>query len=100
MISFVRTIIDLPDAHLRALDEICAREGISRAEAVRRAVARWVAEQSPASADEAFGLWGARVTDPLAYEDDLRGPREIEAAAPARPVRPVRPPSHGKRRRR
>jgi hypothetical protein len=95
MISFVRTIVDLPAAHLRALDEICAREGISRAEAVRRAVARWVAEQAGADVDDAFGLWGDRVTDALVYEDELRGPRDADAVAPTRPARG----SGGRRRR-
>ena len=80
----MRTIVDLPDAQLRALDEICTRNAISRAEAVRRAVAAYVAEQSATDADEAFGLWGDRVTDALAYEDELRGPREPEAPPPVR----------------
>jgi len=80
MISLMRTIVDLPAEQIRALDEICEREAISRAEAVRRAVARYVAEESAGDADDAFGLWHGRSIDALAYEDELRGPREPEAA--------------------
>jgi len=35
----MRTIVDLPEAQIKALDSYRRREGISRAEAVRRAVA-------------------------------------------------------------
>jgi len=36
--NIMRTIIDLPEQDIQDLDGICAREHISRAEAVRRAV--------------------------------------------------------------
>ena len=38
----VRTIVDLPQEQIRKLILICRREGISRAEAVRRAVDRFL----------------------------------------------------------
>jgi metal-responsive CopG/Arc/MetJ family transcriptional regulator len=38
----MRTIVDLPDEQLAALDAYTKSEGISRAEAVRRAVAAFV----------------------------------------------------------
>jgi Ribbon-helix-helix protein, copG family len=38
----VRTIVDLPEEQIRKLILICRREGISRAEAVRRAVDRFL----------------------------------------------------------
>ena len=74
----MRTIIELPPAHLEGLDAVCRRERISRAEVVRRAVARLLAEERPAAADEAFGLWGASRIDGLDYERRLRA----EWAAP------------------
>ena len=74
----MRTIIELPPAHLEGLDAVCRRERISRAEVVRRAVARLLAEERPAAADEAFGLWGASRVDGLDYERRLRA----EWAAP------------------
>jgi metal-responsive CopG/Arc/MetJ family transcriptional regulator len=51
-----RTIIDLPPTQLADLDALCASLGISRAEAVRRAVQAFLLKPA---ADEApcFGLW-------------------------------------------
>ena len=83
----MRTIVDIPDDQLRALDEICARDALSRAEAVRRAIARYIAEQAHGDLDDAFGLWGDRVTDALVYEDELRGPRDADVVTPVRPLR-------------
>ncbi len=68
----VRTIIDLPNTQLEALDALCRREGISRAEAVRRAVAAHVQQRRAAAPDAAFGLWRDRGVDALAYQDRLR----------------------------
>jgi len=68
----MRTIIELPDAQLEALEVICAREGISRAEAIRRAVAEHLTRQRGAEAGEAFGLWRRRAVDGLRYQQRLR----------------------------
>ena len=73
----MRTIIELPDAQLEALEVICAREGISRAEAIRRAVAEHLSRQRGADAGEAFGLWRRRRDDGLRYQQRLR--REWDA---------------------
>ena len=78
----MRTIIDLPADQLEALDSLCQREGISRAEGVRRAVAEHVRQHQIADAGQAFGLWRARGVDGLAYERRLR--REWDA--PGRPA--------------
>ena len=78
----MRTIIDLPADQLEALDSLCRREGISRAEGVRRAVAEHVRQQQTADANQAFGLWRARGVDGLAYERRVR--REWDA--PAKPA--------------
>lgn len=40
----MRTTVDLTDEQIAALDPYCKREGISRVEAVRRAVAAFVAQ--------------------------------------------------------
>ena len=69
----MRTIIELPSDQLTALDALCARDGISRAEAVRRAVAEHLARERSARPDEAFGLWRRRPVDGVAYQQRLRG---------------------------
>ena len=74
----MRTIIELPQQQLDALDVICRSEGISRAEAIRRAITRMVGETRPALGTPAFGLWRDRPVDGLDYERRLRD--EWEAA--------------------
>ena len=76
----MRTIIDLPDDQLEALDGICRRDGISRAEAIRQAVALLMRQRAAGRAGVAFGIWrGKRKMDGLEYQQRLRrewsGPR-------------------------
>jgi metal-responsive CopG/Arc/MetJ family transcriptional regulator len=70
--DIMRTIVDLPEEQLRALAEICEQEKISRAEAVRRAVAAYASRHAAGHADQAFGLWRGRGVDGLSYERRLR----------------------------
>ena len=67
----MRTIIEIPGEQLESLDALCAREEISRAEAIRRAVAAYLRRESP-SATRAFGLWRGRRGTGLAYQDARR----------------------------
>ena len=68
----MRTIIDLPEDQVTGLAALCRRERLSRAEAVRRAVAAYLDAHSPAEHDEAFGMWRGRKLDGLTYERNLR----------------------------
>jgi metal-responsive CopG/Arc/MetJ family transcriptional regulator len=72
MMTSMRTIIDLPPADVDALDALCRREGISRAEAIRRAVAQHLLANRAGQADQAFGLWRARPVDGLRYQQRVR----------------------------
>ena len=69
----MRTIIALPEEQIQALAEVCRREKISRAEAVRRAVAEYASRHATGDAEMAFGLWRGRGIDGLSYESRLRG---------------------------
>ncbi len=71
----MRTIIDLPDKQVAALSEFCAQEEISRAEAIRRAVDRFLETRLSANRDAVFGAWASRgdsreVVDALREEWD------------------------------
>lgn len=69
----MRTIIDLPDRQVEALERISRSRKLSRAELIRQAVERYLQEHLPAR-DEAFGLWkreGLRV-DGIAFQRRLR----------------------------
>jgi hypothetical protein len=58
-----RTIIDIPLTQLHDLDARCESLGISRAEAVRRAVEGFM---RATAADGAFGLWNGTTVEPMA----------------------------------
>jgi metal-responsive CopG/Arc/MetJ family transcriptional regulator len=66
----MRTIIDLPEEQVRGLAELCKRRKISRAEAVRRALARMLEEEHLAGRESVFGTWKKR--DSRATIDRLR----------------------------
>ena len=69
----MRTIVDLPEEQLQALARICQQEKISRAEAVRRAVAGLVAAASPQpSAEVGFGVWRHKKLKSRQHVDRLR----------------------------
>lgn len=71
----MRTIVDLPEDQLAALDAWRAARGVSRAEAVRRAVAKLLDTDGAReeALDAAWGLWKGRAVDGLAAQERLRG---------------------------
>ena len=68
----MRTVLELPDAHIEGLKRLGERNGLSRAELVRRAVAQYLREHPVDDADSAFGLWRHRSEDGLKYQHRLR----------------------------
>ncbi|NBV46486.1 MAG: ribbon-helix-helix protein, CopG family [Planctomycetia bacterium] len=68
----MRTIVDLTDEQVKSLAALCAAKGISRAEAVRRAVARWLAEEHRPDRTRAFGAWRHKSLDGVATVRRLR----------------------------
>jgi Ribbon-helix-helix protein, copG family len=68
----MRTIIEIPEAQLHALRDLCRREKVSRAEAIRRAVADYARSKQAGAGQQAFGLWRRRRLDGLAYQRRLR----------------------------
>ena len=72
----MRTIVELPDSQIKALARFCRREGVSRAEAIRRAVDKLVAGGEMAEAQQnlqaGFGLWRGRKLDGRDHVEKLR----------------------------
>lgn len=68
----MRTIVDLPEDQVKALAELCRAEGISRAEAVRRALAQMLARSHARGRETAFGAWSRR-GDARQIIETLRG---------------------------
>ena len=59
----MRTIVDLTEEQIKSLAALCAARGISRAEAVRRAVAKLLAEEMRPGRERAFGAWKRKKPD-------------------------------------
>lgn len=68
----MRTLIDIPEKQIKELAVICEAEKLSRAEAVREAISRYIAMKKAKSGDQAFGLWKDRQVDGLAYQEQAR----------------------------
>jgi metal-responsive CopG/Arc/MetJ family transcriptional regulator len=68
----MRTLIDLPARMASELDASAKREKISRAEAVRRAIAAYLAATATPSDNDVFGIWRRKKINARAYEDALR----------------------------
>ena len=71
----MRTLIDLPEEQVRGLDKLASDDGVSRAELVRRAIAKYLGEREHARDASAFGLLKDREIDGLALQRRLREDR-------------------------
>lgn len=67
----MRVLIDLPPDQIDDLALLCKTEKISRAELVRRAVSRYLAENKPDTSN-AFGLWREKRVDGLVWQEQVR----------------------------
>ncbi|WP_160005196.1 ribbon-helix-helix protein, CopG family [Rhizobium sp. 18055] len=69
----MRTLVDIGEDDLKALDTIAATENVSRASLIRKAVSVFLDQNSLSERRQAFGLWGDRKVDGLAYQEEMRG---------------------------
>jgi len=68
----MKTLVNIPEPDIRALDDIGRRRGESRAKVIRAAVGDYLARHRPTPLDDALGLWGEGGEDGLAYQERLR----------------------------
>ncbi len=68
----MRTLIDLADSQVAALDELSKAEKKSRAALIRQAIDDYLAGRRVAREEEAFGLWGNKKVDGMAYQNRMR----------------------------
>lgn len=70
----MRALVDIPDDQIEALAALAKRRGVSRAELIRRAIAKFTLEQNDREEiiKQAFGLWAGMKEDALDYEDRIR----------------------------
>lgn len=68
----VRTLVDIGDPEVKALDRLAQRERMSRAALIRKAINDFLARNNADIEAEAFGLWGDRKIDGLTYQENMR----------------------------
>lgn len=68
----MRTLVDLGDGQVEALDELSKRERRSLAALIRQAIDDYLAQRRSQQEGEAFGLWGKRKVDGLTYQKKIR----------------------------
>ena len=68
----MRTLIDIAETQIDALDELARARAQSRAALVREAVADFLTRHRPGHSAEAFGLWAQTTEDGVAYQDRMR----------------------------
>lgn len=68
----MRTLIDINDAQVQALDELSKRHKQSRAALIRNAVDDFLAKHRRTRTEDAFGLWGEHKIDGLEYQERVR----------------------------
>ena len=68
----MRTLVDLGDTQLQALDELSKKEKQSRAALIRQAIDDFLVKRHSRKENDAFGLWGKRKVDGLAYQEKVR----------------------------
>jgi predicted transcriptional regulator len=68
----MRILVDLGDSKIGALDELAKAERKSRSALIRQAVDDYLARRHIKREGEAFGLWGNRKVDGLAYQKKVR----------------------------
>lgn len=69
----MRTLVDLGDAQVEALDELSKKEKRSRAALIRQAIDDYLGRRRDERNGDAFGLWGKRKADGLTYQKKVRG---------------------------
>jgi predicted transcriptional regulator len=68
----VRTLVDIGDTQVKALDELSKKEKRSRAALIRQAIDDYLAKRYGDQQGDAFGLWGKRQVDGLTYQKKVR----------------------------
>ena len=68
----MRTLVDLPETDVRALDDIGQKRGASRAKIIRQAVSEYLARSGEGDMEAAFGLWRDQAVDGLDYQRKAR----------------------------
>lgn len=72
MMTFMRTIVDIPDKVIETLDQIGSTAHRSRAALIRDAINSYLCEHHREESTEAFGIWKDKITDGVEYQRRVR----------------------------
>jgi predicted transcriptional regulator len=67
----MRTLVDL-ESQVQALDELAREEKRPRAALIRQTIDEYLCRHRKLEDLDAFGLWGNRKVDGLAYQEQVR----------------------------
>ncbi|UJW76598.1 ribbon-helix-helix domain-containing protein [Rhizobium sp. SL42] len=67
----MRTLVDIPETQIEALDKLAAQKQVSRADLIREAVGDLLDRQKDDAVRNGFGLWG-NTEDGLSIQRRLR----------------------------
>ena len=67
----MKTLVDIDEQDVRALDEIATQRKVSRSALIRRAVGDFISHNRGDDLEAAFGLWDGKI-DGLAYQRKAR----------------------------
>lgn len=70
----MRTIVDIPDIQVKALNQLSKKKRVSKAEIIRQALTNYLNQSSKIkkSFDDSFGLWKDKNIDGIEYQKKLR----------------------------
>lgn len=68
----MRALVDIEESQIRELDRLARKQRQSRAALIREAVADYLGKHARNTTEDAFGLWGTRAVDGLAYQEKIR----------------------------
>ena len=68
----MRTLVDIGEPQVQALDELSKEDRRSRAALIRESIDDYLAKRRTRRGGDAFGLWGKRKVDGLAYQEKVR----------------------------
>jgi hypothetical protein len=68
----MRTLVDIPESELTALNALSKSRSTSRAELVRQAIKTFVENNKPVPEQDGFGIWAHKNIDGLEYQLKMR----------------------------
>lgn len=68
----MRALVDIDERQIRELDKLARAKGRSRASLIRQAVDDYLRQRTADTDADAFGLWGDRRIDGLAFQEKIR----------------------------